>query len=199
MTQEKPALMRRGDPKYTWDDTVAAIGKDFSGGKKRVAQETIDTTAVNRYCEVWEIGNPIYWYEDAAKQAGYKHVVIPWSSIKQTFTSRGFWRPGDPSRFPVGTDVNAMTASAFDDDESGEEVPMPPITQVIVTDVQIEFFEPACVGDKLTTQGNRLASVRPRTTRIGVGAFINNESEIYNQRGELVARVNQGMYSYNPE
>ncbi len=199
MTQERPALMRRGNPKYTWEDTIAAIGKDFSGGKKRVAQETIETTTVARYCEVWEIGNPIYWHKDAARQAGYQGMVAPWSSIKQTFTSRGFWRPGDPSRFPVGTDMNAMTASAFDDDGSGEEVPMPPITQVIVTDVQIEFFEPACVGDRLTVQGNRLANVRPRKTRIGVGAFINNENEIYNQRGELVARVNQGMYSYNPE
>ena len=200
MTQERPALMRRGNPKYTWDDTVKAIGKDYSGGKKRVAQETIETTAVNRYCEVWEIGNPIYWYKDAAKQAGYRGVAAPWSSIKQTFTSSGFWRPGEPSRFPKGTDVNAMSGSTMppDDEQTGEEMPMPPITQVIVTDVQIEFFEPACDGDRLTVQGNKLANVRPRKTRIGVGAFINNENEIYNQRGELVARVNQGVYSYNP-
>ncbi|MFH1140851.1 MAG: MaoC family dehydratase N-terminal domain-containing protein [Chloroflexota bacterium] len=193
------AASPRGDSRYTWEDTIAAIGKDFSGGKKRVAQETIDPTAVSRYCEVWEIGNPNYWYKDAAKQAGYRGLVVPWNAIKQTFSYKGFWRQRDPSRFPVGTDVNDMTASAFDEDESGEVVPMPPITQVIVTDVQIDFFEPACVGDRLTIQGNRLANVRPRKTRIGIGAFINNENDIYNQRGELVARVNQGMYSYNPE
>ena len=32
MAEEKPVLMRRGDARYTWDDAVAAVGKDFSGG-----------------------------------------------------------------------------------------------------------------------------------------------------------------------
>ena len=197
-TEERPALMHRGDPKYTWDDTIAAIGQDFSGGKERLADETIAYTDVVRFCEPWEIGNPIYWDEAAAKQAGYRGVVVPWSAIKQTFTFRGGWRPGEPTRFST-PDINEISRRPMESQDETDTVPMPQITQIVVTDVEIEFFEPVIVGDRLTVKGDKLVTVRPRKTRIGEGAFINEQHEIYNQRGELVARVNQGDYYYNPE
>ena len=197
MTQERPAMARRGDPKYTWDDTVAAIGRDFSGGRVHVGQEKIDPSSVSRYCEVWEYGNLIYWDRRVAKGAGYKNVVVPWSSTYQTFTYDSFWRPGQPSRFSPGTDKNAMTANVAPREEADEQVPMPPTTQGIITDIQIEFFEPLCIGDRLTAKGSKLVNVRVRETRIGYGAFMNRESEFYNQRGELVARINRGGFSYN--
>ena len=197
--QPRP-VAQRGDAKYSWDDAIAAIGKDFSGGRVNVGQEKIEYTSVVRYCEVWEIGNPIYWYEDVAKQAGYKGVVAPWSSIKQTFTYTGFWRPGDPSHFPVGIDINANTfIAASPEEEEVERVPKPPTSQGIVTDLSIELFEPVLVGDTLTVKGSKLVNVRPRETRIGVGAFMNRESLVLNQRGELVVRLNQGGFSYNPK
>jgi len=198
VTQEKPVLMRRGDPKYTWDDTVKAIGKDFSGGKARPAQETVAPSAVARYCEVWEIGNPIYWDVKAAKQAGYGNVVVPWSSTQQTFTNDTFWRPGEPTRFPMSHGKDASAANPAPPEESEGLLPMPVHTNSVRTDMEIEFFEPVCVGDKLTSKGDKVVNVRPRTTRIGVGAFINWEFLVYNQRGALVARVVRGSYAYNP-
>ena len=198
MTQERPASTQREGAGHTWDDTIAAIGKDFSGGRIRVAQETIDPSAISRYCEVWEIGSPIYWYENAAKQAGYKGVVAPWSSIQQTFTYNSFWRPGQPTRFPGDTHKDAGTSNATMPDEREEPLPKPPPSTGIVTDIQIEFFEPVCIGDNLTAKGSKLVNVRVRETRIGYGAFMNRENEIFNQRGELVARMNRGGFSYNP-
>ncbi len=195
MQKERPAGLTRGDPKYTWDDTVAAIGKDFSGGAVQVGQEKIDYATISRFCEPWEIGNPIYWYRDVAKQAGYRGVVAPWSSIKQTFTYSNLWRPGDPPRFS-SNDPNADSRWAVVPDKRRKEVPLPPHSNGLVTEVQIEFFEPACVGDRLTVKGDKVANVRVRETRIGFGAFVNRENEIFNQRGELVARVNQGNYAY---
>ena len=194
MAEEKSVLMRRGDAKYTWDDAVAAVGKDFSGGKNQVGQETIAYTDVVRFCEVWEFGNLLYWDGKVAKQAGYKGVVVPWSAIKQTFTSNNFWRPGEPTRFPT-PDLHVMAQSPAQDEE--EQLPMPPTTQGIVTNMVIEFFEPVCVGDQITIKGNKVVSVRPRKTRIGDGAFIDRERGFYNQRGEMVARATQGGYSYN--
>ena len=198
MTQDRPAFTQRGDARYTWDDAIAAIGKDFSGGKDHIAQETIEATSVARYCEVWEIGNPIYWYKDAAKQAGYRGVVVPWSSSYQTFTNTSFWRPGQPSRFPVGTDKNLGTANAAPREDEEQPVPMPITTQGIITDIQLEFFEPLIVGDRLTAKGSKLLNVRVRETRIGYGAFMNRGSEFYNQRGQLVTRINRGLFTYNP-
>lgn len=198
MTQDRPTFTQRGDARYTWDDAIAAIGRDFSGGKVRVAQKKIEPTAVSRYCEVWEIGNPIYWYKDSAKQAGYRGVVVPWSSTYQTFTYDSFWRPGQPSRFPVGTDRNLASANVAVSDDREEPVPMPITTQGLVTDIQIEFFEPLILGDRLTAKGSKLVNVRVRETRIGYGAFMNRESEFYNQRGQLVARINRGGFTYTP-
>lgn len=198
MTQERPVMMRRGNPKYTWDDTVKAIGKDFTGGKDRMAQETIETFAVARLCEVWEIGSPIYWHKDAAKQAGYGNVVVPWSSTQQTFTNSSFWRPGEPTRFPMSSEKDASASDPSPAQETEDVLPMPPHTNSVRTDMEIEFFEPVCVGDRLTSRGDKVVNVRPRKTRIGFGAFVNWESLVYNQRGALVARVVRGSYSYNP-
>ncbi len=198
MTQDRPAFTQRGDARYTWDDAMAAIGRDFSGGKVHVAQEKIEPTSVARYCEVWEIGNPIYWYKDAAKQAGYRGVVVPWSSTYQTFTNTSFWRPGQPSRFPVGTDKNLGAVNTAPREDAEEPVPMPITLQGVVTDIQIEFFEPLVMGDRLTAKGSKLVNVRVRETRIGYGAFMNRESEFYNQRGQLVARINRGTFTYTP-
>ena len=194
MTQQRPASTQRGERKYTWDDTIAAIGKDFSGGRERVAQEPIEAETIVRYCEVWEIGNPIYWHEDKAKQSGYKGVVAPWSSIKQAYTYTSFWRPGQPTRFPLGADKDTTMALP---DEGPDPTPKPVTNSGVVSDVAIEFFEPVVVGDRLTTKGNKLVNVRVRETKVGYGAFTNRESQIFNQRGQLVARVNQGGYSYN--
>ena len=197
MTQEQPpVLQRRGDPKYTWDDTVAAIGQDFAEGPEHVADETIAYNDVIRYCEVWEYGNSLYWDEEVAKRAGYRGVVVPWSAIKQTFSYRGSWRPGEPTRFPLDAHKDVMGKMASYS-IAGREIPMPPTTQGLNTGMSIEFFEPVIVGDRITVKGRKLVEVRPRQTRIGFGAFTVTESSIYNQRGELVAKIGEAGYAYN--
>tara|TARA_B100000315_G_C14141986_1_gene391760 strand:- start:303 stop:542 length:240 start_codon:yes stop_codon:yes gene_type:complete len=75
---------------------------------------------------------------------------------------------------------------------------MPKTTASFATDVEIEYFAPVCVGDVLTTKGRKLVSVTLRETRVGYGAFTVFESEIHNQRGELVAKMRNGGYAYNP-
>ena len=154
---------------------------------------------VVRYCEPWEIGNLLYWDDEAAKQRGYRGGggVVPWSAISQTFSYGGAWRPGDPTRFPT-PNPNASARFAVMQPEA-EPLPMPPTRQAVVTDIDMEFFEPVVVGDRITMRGSKVVSVRPRKTRIGDGAFIGRENGFYNQHGELVARAIQGGYSYNPE
>ena len=183
---------------YTWEDAVAAVGLDLSGGEDMVADEVVEYTSVVRFCEPWEIGNPIHWDKRIARQAGYRNVVVPVSAVKQTFVFSGAWRPGQPTRFPVGMDKNAAARQASYLLQA-RPLPFPPTSQGFFTDAEIEFFEPVCVGDRLTVKGNKVISVRTRKTRVGYGAFYNRENLVYNQRGELVARANQGSYAYNPE
>ncbi|MEK7777038.1 MAG: MaoC family dehydratase N-terminal domain-containing protein [Chloroflexota bacterium] len=200
MTEEKITSNRGGSPKYTWDDTVAAIGRDFSGGVESVADEVIEYTAITRYCEPWEIGNSIYWSEQAAKGLGYRGAVVPWSALRLTFSSGGHWRPGHETRFPTPQrNATADSGRGHSISVSGEEVPMPLYTNSINSGMEIELFEPACVGDRLTVRGDKLVNVIPKQTRVGFGAFHTRQRGIYNQRNELVALVRSTSYSYNAE
>lgn len=195
MEERRPAPGR--EPTYTWDDTIAAIGKNFSGGNELVADETIEYTAVVRFCEPWEIGNPIHWDKEIARRNGYRDVVVPWSAIRITFSSAGAWRPGDAARF-TSPDPNASGWSVRYQPH-GEEVPMPPTRHAVVADMDLEFFEPVCVGDRLIVRGDKLVNVRPRKTRVGFGAFVTRQRRIYNQRHQMVAQISSTTYSYNPE
>ncbi|MEK7777111.1 MAG: MaoC family dehydratase N-terminal domain-containing protein [Chloroflexota bacterium] len=197
MAEEEISSNRGGNPKYTWDDFVAAVGKDFSGGNELVSDEVIEYSSVMRFCEPWEIGNPIYWSKQAANRLGYRGTVTPWSAIRLTFSTAGRWKPGDETHFPTPEPNASGPMHTFS--EGGEELPMPPYAYSIATNMRIEFFEPACVGDRLTARGEKLVNVVLKRTRVGFGAFHTRERRIYNQRGELVARVSSTSYSYNHE
>ncbi|MDO8751312.1 MAG: MaoC family dehydratase N-terminal domain-containing protein [Dehalococcoidia bacterium] len=197
MTEEKITSNLGGNPKYTWDDAVAAIGKDFSGGSEQVAEEVIEHASVMRFCEPWEISNPIYWSEQAAKQLGYRGVVAPISSIRYPFSATGKWRPGVETRFPTQEPNASSHSSGYS--RGPEEIPIPLHHHSVVTNWEIEFFEPACVGDRLTVRGDKLVNVAPKRTRAGIGAFVTRERRTYNQRGELVVRGRFTSFSYNRE
>ena len=194
MVEKKFTSNPLGNPKYTWDDTVGAIGKDFSGGNEILADEVIEYTSVVRLCEPWEIGNPIYWSEQVAKQLGYRGVVAPLSALRSTFLKASGWKPGQKTQFPT-PEPNA----SFPLHPTGEEIPMPPVTNGAFTNMEMEFFEPVCVGDRLTVRGDKLVNASLKRTRVGFGAFVTRERRAYNQRGELVARITGTTYCYNRE
>ncbi|MEI6135977.1 MAG: MaoC family dehydratase N-terminal domain-containing protein [Chloroflexota bacterium] len=198
MTTEQtdtPAGMRSGDPNVTWDDTAKHIGEDYSGGIIMVADERVDKVLISRYCEPAEIGNLTYWDEVVARQAGFRSQVCPWAAVKEPPTYMGYWRPGQPTRFPLNADKDFQSELAARQPSAGGP-PVPPTNAGFFTDMTIDFFEPVVLGDRLTTMGRVLHHVTPRETRVGVGAFIGYTSSYFNQFGELVAQATQGTYSF---
>ena len=160
-----------GDPNVTWEDTAKHIGEDYSGGIIMVADERVDKVMLSRYCEPAEIGNLTYWDEEVARMAGYRSQVVPWAAVKEVPTYSGNWRPGQPTRFPLDADVDFQSQLAARAPSTGDP-PMPPTNAGFFTDMTIEFFEPVCLGDRVTTLGRILSHVTPKETRVGVGAFI---------------------------
>jgi acyl dehydratase len=75
---------------------------------------------------------------------------------------------------------------------------MPLSPGFFATDIEIDYLQPVVVGDHVRMQGRKLLSCIPKETRVGRGAFITWESEILNQRAELVSRIRVGMYQYVP-
>jgi hypothetical protein len=190
---------KRDDWAKAWQPLVDAVGRDFSAGETTTGIDVIERSSVRRYLEPLELDCPLHYDEAAAKAAGYRDIVAPFSGISSTWLDAGQWKPSDPSRYP-NADPN-WNSPPPGLGGGGAAIPAPPTQSGIATDIEIEYFEPAVVGDRLTRRGRKLLSVRPRETRVGRGAFVVWETEVVNQRGELVAQLRNGGYSYviNPK
>lgn len=175
-----------------WQATVDAVGTQF-GGVEVLGADAIDASAIRRYLEPLELDCPLHYDERAAREQGYDGIVAPCSSIL-TFTVAPFWRPGET--IFTSAERNAKPATQA---TGGLRAPMePPTTGHFATDIEIEYFMPAIVGDRLTRRGALLLACKPKETKVGRGAFLTWESEVINQRGELVAQTRIGFFRYNP-
>jgi hypothetical protein len=184
------------DWQAAWQPMIDAIGTDFSDGAVRRGADDVERSGIRRFVEPLELDCPLHYDEDVAKAHGYAGILAPWSSVT-SWTIPPMWTPGaapvftsaervaQPERSPVAT-------------VSARPTPAPPTTGYFATDIEIEYFQPIVVGDHLTSSGRRLLSVVPKETSVGRGAFLIWESEVRNQRGELVAKMRNGTYNYNP-
>ena len=178
-----------------WQGTIDAVGGDFSGGVTSTALDQIEMGAVRKFLEPLELDCPLHYDADAAKQHGYRNILAPVAGISSTWLDAGLWRPGMGSRYPQAhPHVDIPRARA----EDVPEPPVPDTTAAFATDIEIEYFEPAVVGDRLTVRGRKLLSCVPRETRVGRGAFMVWEREVVNQDGVRVALLRNGGYSYVP-
>ncbi len=197
MTQQRRQPQQTQEKEHTWDDLVAVIGQDFSGGEVTEAADPVDRSMIRRYCEPLEDDCPLYYDDEVAKRHGYKGAIVPWSAVT-SFTTRAIWSPGQPTRWP--TPDKDYTATIRPPGERTESraipLPMPRTNAGFATDVEIEYLLPVYVGDRLSSRGSKLVSVTLRETRVGYGAFTVREGEIVNQRGEVVAKTRNGSYAY---
>ena len=188
-------MAQEQDREYTWDDLAAAIGQDFAAVDVPGVADEVEQGAIRKYCEPLEFDCPLHYDDEVARKYGYKGVLAPYSAIHQTFASVPIWRPGEPTRWP-SADPDAFTVR--EPANAPPPLPMPPTTASFVSDMEIEYLAPVYLGDRLRVQGNKLVAATPRKTSIGFGAFLIFEREVRNQRGELVAKVRNGSFRYNP-
>ncbi len=183
-----------------WQPMMEAVGQDFSGGATQTAIEDIERSSIRRYCEPLEFGCPLHYDAEVARAHGYAGIVAPFSGLTQTWLDPGTWQPGDPENYPTAEpNANgANLARRMSGSGGAAEPPQPPTSAAFATDIEIEYFTPACVGDRLTSSGRKLLSVLPKETSVGRGAFMVWENDVHNQRGELVAKLRRGLYQYVP-
>jgi acyl dehydratase len=179
-----------------------AVGTDFadtqgrteSRAEGREGPDAIEAGAVRKFVEPLEFGCPLHYDRQVALGLGYRDVVAPVSSII-TFTIPPVWKPGDPPAF-TSPERDAQPASlATGPRLTGLE---PPFSAYFAADLEADFLAPAVVGDRLSRQGNVLLSCTPKETSVGRGAFLTWQSQVRNQRGELVARLRNTGYLYEP-
>ena len=179
-----------GEWEDRWRPLVEAVGARDTA-PPTVAPDAVEASTIRRFLEPFELDCPIHYDLEAARRYGYRDVVAPGLGVIAHVVPP-VWRPGGQSCFDWSRrdsgHVHVPPATGLE----------PPYEKRFATDFAIEFFEPAVVGDRLTWNPSRLVSCTPKETRVGRGAFVRWESEIVNQRDELVARIELELFLYDP-
>lgn len=172
----------------TWEHTRAWIGRALSVYE---GCDAVEAGAIRSRLEVLEFGCPLHYDEKIAKEAGYEGVFAPYTML-QTYSSPANWRPGHPTTWQSN-----HPNFAIENKIRHGEIPSPG-THSFATDVEIEYFKPLYLGDRVSMLERRLVNVNPKHTRVGDGAFLTWESRFCNQRGEIVAAGRRSSYVYVP-
>ena len=176
-----------------WQPMVAAVGTQFDPGPHEFSADIIEASAVRRYLEPLEFDCALHHDREAARAQGHPDILVPTSAIP-TFAMPPMWRPGE--RLFETADRNAQPAKTpISGVRTGLE---PPTTGFFATNYDVEYLQPVYVGDRLLRRGARLVACLPKETKVGRGAFLTWESEIVNQRLEVVARLQTTYFRYNP-
>jgi hypothetical protein len=181
--------------KEDWRQIMASIGQDFGDGSARVGADLIEAGAVRRMLEPLEFDCPLHYDRQAARAAGYADIVCPYTFML-TFTMAPLWRPGDVLFDSHARDAQPRVSLG----RMTERLGLPArYSGYFATDVEIEFYQVAMVGERLGRRGFKLLSCEPKETSVGRGAFTMWETEFFNQRDEVAAHMRSGVYVYEPK
>ena len=176
-----------------WEPAMEWIGVNVLEQPVEGAEEIAKAT-IRRQLEVLEMDCPLHYDEEVAKQHGYQGVFAPYHMLLP-YAFPANWEPGMSTRW-TSDDPNFTPPSVG---SPRRQIPFPPTSAGFATDVEVEYFQPLYVGDTVTMTEDKMLSITPRNTRVGVGAFVIFEQRYVNQRGELVAIAKRGGYQYDPQ
>ena len=172
---------------------IDAVGRDFDDAPPVFQADPIERSTIRRWLEPLEFDCALHYDSQAAREHGYADIVVPATALL-TFALAPMWRPGDLLFASAGRNEQPARSTV-----TGRITGLEPQTSgFFATDVDMEYLQPAVVGDQLCKRGARLIACVPKQTQVGRGAFITWGSEIINQRVEVVARIQATFFRYNP-
>lgn len=169
----------------TWEETESFLGQVVG---EDVGVDAVEFGSIRRWLEPKEFDCPLYTDAEAARAAGYKDVIAP-SAMVFTYGLPAYWAPGDPHA-KLGDEPRQIPIPVIFD------VPAP-CTLSFASNVDIEYFEPMYVGDRIT-RTSRLTGIHRKDLRVGKGAFLRQEDTYTKQHGERVAVVNLDIFRFSP-
>lgn len=185
------------DWKIAWQPVIDAVGTDFGEDAEIWGADEVEKGFIRRFLEPLEFDCPLHYDKTVAEQHGYSDILAPCSSL-MSLALPPLWRPG--RRIWASAERNAQptySPVASSSNKAMQKI-LPDAPGFFATDIEIDYLRPVVVGDRVRTRGRKLLSCVPKETSVGRGAFLIWESEILNQRGELVARTRIGVYLYDP-
>jgi 3-methylfumaryl-CoA hydratase len=158
---------------------------------RETEHEGVDEVTLNdirHKLEVYCFDCPLHYDGDVARAHGYRTVVAP-AAMHGLWLVPPYWKPGDPPSWAPSLRERNGTHRRIEQPE--------PFTRGFNASSEWEAYEPLYPGDRLRSV-SKLIKVEPKTTRVGTGAFITNESRIFKQSGELVLIGRGTSYRYDP-
>ena len=164
-------------PEQILEDARKLIGTET---ELREYPVPVEYDPIRRYCHMTEDDNALFLDPGHARDAGYRDVVCPPLFVRY-FSS-------DPTWPPTAESLPALPL-----------VPSPGNRAINLT-TEFEFYCPVEVGDRLASK-RRIPDVYIKPIRLDTKAFwTKTETLVYNQRGELVAKMsNLGLRHRTPE
>ena len=183
-------MLDSAETPVTWEDTKAWIGRALSV-YEGFGRDAVEAGTIRSWLEVLEFGCPLHYDDKVAKEAGYKGLFAPYTML-QTYSTPANWQPGQPTLWRSNHPNFTLRAEA-----NQSEIPRPG-TCSFVTDIEVEYFQPLYLGDRVGVRERRLINVNPKHTRVGEGAFLTWESRYGNQHRDAVAVARTTSYVYVP-
>jgi acyl dehydratase len=132
----------------------------------------VDKTAVRMFARAVGYTDLIYYDEAYAKSKGYRSLPAPMG-----FLGHPIFRPDIASR--------PLYVMSFKS----------PYKRVLNGGTDIEYYEPICAGDILTSTA-KIADISERSASMGPMLIITGETNYKNQKGKVVARFRGTLIQY---
>ena len=145
--------------------------------------DAVNRPMIRHWCEAMGDTNPLYLDPEAARAHGFEGVVAP-PTMLQAWTMVGF---GD--KRPPGSD----TRDSFAVLGALEELGYP---AVVAVNCEQEYMAYVEEGDQLYNTSRIVSISEEKSTALGVGFFVTEESRYFNQRDELVAVMLFRVFKY---
>lgn len=147
--------------------------------------DAVNRAMIRHWCEAMGDANPIYTDPDAAAACGHGDIVAP-PTMLQAWAMRGFgghWAPGSATQepFPV---LEALEQAGY--------------PGVVAVNCEQEYLHYLQVGDEVYFKSRIESISEEKTTALGVGFFVTELSEYFNQRDDKIALMRFRVFKYRP-
>lgn len=167
-------------------------------GPYRITRDEITPTAIRRFCEVAEDGNPVYWDEEFAKSTRFGRVIAPPQSLfSMTF---GAWWTPDYIQEKTTADAAALNVGEPAAEQGGVHALCDELGYTVntVAGQEVEYLAPFGPGDgRLKMRSMTTGVTDEKTVRVGKGVFITTVTEYRTEVGDrLIGRSTMVLLRY---
>lgn len=169
-------------------------------GPYRLTRDPITETAIRRFCEVAEDGNPVYWDEGYAKTTRFGRLIAPPQSLSSM--SFGAWWTPDYLQEELAGETAALNAGLPAAEPGGVIALCDQFGYTVntVAGHEVEYLAPFGPGDgRLKLRSMTTTISDEKTVRVGKGVFITTVTEYRTEAGDrLVGRATMVLLRYRP-